>query len=56
MDYTWPSVYVAYLFFFFLMGGALYFFFRSLHQGYFGPNAEEPKYRMLHDEEVPDGK
>ena len=36
--------------------GALYFFFRSFRQGYFGPNSEDPKYRMLHDEEVPHGK
>jgi len=56
MDYTWPSVYVAYLLFFFFLGGALYFFFRSFRQGYFGPNSEDPKYRMLVDEEVPSGK
>lgn len=56
MDYTWPSVYVAYMLFFFFLGGAIYFFFRSLSQGYFGPDSEDPKYRMLNDEEALHGK
>lgn len=54
-DYTWPSVYLAYLMFAILAGGAGYFFFRSLKQGYLDGRSEDPKYRMLEDEEVPRG-
>ncbi len=53
-DYTYPSVYFAYLFFLLLAGGAAFFFFRSLRDGYLGRGSEEPKYRMLEDE--PDDK
>jgi len=49
-DYTYPSVYFSYLLFLLLAGGALYFFIRSLKDGYLGPNSEEPKYRMLKDD------
>ena len=49
-DYTFQSVYFAYFLFVLLAGGALYFFIRSLKDGYLGPNSEEPKYRMLQDE------
>ncbi len=49
-DYTYPSVYFAYFLFFLLAGGALYFFIRSLKDGYLGPDSEEPKYRMLQDD------
>lgn len=50
IDYTYPSVYLAYGLFAILAGGAVYFFIRSLKDGYLGPNSEEPKYRMLEDE------
>jgi len=49
-DYTYPSVYFSYFLFLLLAGGALYFFVRSLKDGYLGPNSEEPKYRMLRDD------
>lgn len=49
-DYTYPSVYFAYLLFVVLAGGALYFFIRTIKDGYLGPNSEEPKYRMLEDD------
>lgn len=50
MDYTWPSVYFAYVFFalMFLLAG--YFFVRTLRDGYFGKHSEDVKYRMLEDE------
>jgi len=48
-DYTYPSVFFSYFLFFLLAGGALYFFIRSLKDGYLGHNSEEPKYRMLKD-------
>lgn len=49
-DYTYQSVYFAYFLFALFAGGALYFFFRSLKDGYLGPNSEEPKYRMMRDD------
>jgi len=49
-DYTYPSVVFSYFLFLLLAGGALYFFIRSLKDGYLGPNSEEPKYRMLRDD------
>jgi len=49
-DYTYPTIYFSYFLFALLVGGALYFFIRSLKDGYLGPNSEEPKYRMLRDD------
>ena len=49
-DYTWQSVYFSYLLFAVLAVGAVYFFVRSLKDGYLGRNSEEPKYRMLEDD------
>jgi hypothetical protein len=49
-DYTYQSVYFAYLLFALVAGGAVFFFVRSLKDGYLGPNSEEPKYRMLEDD------
>lgn len=56
MDYTYPSVFFAYFLFFLFLCGALYFFVRSFRDGYWGPDAEESKYRMLNDEEMDHGK
>ncbi|MDR3773551.1 MAG: hypothetical protein P4L26_09410 [Terracidiphilus sp.] len=49
-DYTWQSVYFSYLLFAVLAGGAVFFFIRSVKDGYLGPNSEGPKYRMLEDD------
>jgi hypothetical protein len=49
-DYTWQSVYFAYLLFVLFASGAVYFFIRTVKSGYLGPNSEEPKYRMLKDD------
>jgi hypothetical protein len=49
-DYTYQSVYFAYFIFFLMAGGALFFFLRSIKDGYLGSNSEEPKYRMLRDD------
>ena len=35
-DYTWQSVYFAYLLFALFAGGAVYFFIRSIKSGYLG--------------------
>jgi hypothetical protein len=48
-DYTYPSVFFSYFLFFLLAGGALFFFIRSLKDGYLSHDSEEPKYRMLKD-------
>ena len=49
-DATYQSVFFSYFLFVLLAGGALFFFIRSLKDGYLGPNSEEPKYRMLRDD------
>jgi len=49
-DYTYPSVYFSYFFFLLLVGVAVYFCIRSIKDGYWGRESEEPKYRMLQDE------
>ncbi len=50
-DATYVSVYFSYFLFFLLAGGAVFFFIRSLKDGYLGSDSEEPKYRMLQDDE-----
>jgi hypothetical protein len=49
-DYSYPSVYFSYFLFALFAGGAVFFFIRSLRDGYLGPNSEAPKYRMLEDD------
>lgn len=49
-DYSYPSVYFSYFLFALFAGGAVFFFIRSLKDGYLGRNSEEPKYRMLLDD------
>jgi hypothetical protein len=53
-DYTWPSVYFAYLFFTLSALLALFFFIRSWKDGYWGEHCEEVKYRVF-DGEVDHG-
>jgi hypothetical protein len=53
-DYAYPSVFLSYLLFFLSTVVAVIFCVRSLKDGYWGPDAEEPKYRMLADEEAED--
>jgi hypothetical protein len=55
-DYVYPSVFFAYFFFFLALVVALFFFFRTCKDGYWGQEAEEAKYRMLADEDEPDGQ
>lgn len=50
-DATYVSIYFSYFLFFLLAGGAVFFFIRSLKDGYLGSGSEEPKYRMLKDDE-----
>ena len=50
MDYTWPSVYFAYLFFFIMFCLAVFFFVKTAKDGYWGKDGEDIKYRMLDDD------
>ena len=52
-DYTWPSVYFAYLFFALCVAFAVYFFARSFRDGYWGDKGEEPKFQMFEDDDTP---
>jgi hypothetical protein len=52
MDYTWPSVYFAYLFFALMFGLFVFLFARSIRDGYFSKSGEDVKYHMF-EEEVP---
>ena len=49
-DYTSPSVYFSYLFFFICLGLAVYFFARSVKDGYWKRVGEEIKYRMFDED------
>ena len=51
MDYTYPSVFFAYLLFILVSAGSVYFFLRSRKDGYWGDSSEEPKYRMMQDDD-----
>lgn len=46
-DYTYPSVYFAYLFFALMFLLAVYFFIKTLKDGYWGEHSEDVKYRMF---------
>jgi hypothetical protein len=48
-------VYFANFLFFLLVIGAGVFFFRSLKDGYWGKDSEEPKYRMMEDDSHSNG-
>jgi hypothetical protein len=50
-DYTYPSVYFSYLFFFLSLAVAVYFFFRTRRDGYWGAQGEEPKYHLFDDDD-----
>jgi hypothetical protein len=46
-DYTWPSVYFAYLFFTISLVLAVFFFIRSLKDGYWKKESENIKYQVF---------
>jgi len=49
-DYTWPSVYFAYLFFTISLGVGIFFFVRSWKDGYWNKSGEQIKYCVFEDE------
>lgn len=56
-DYTWPSVYFAYLFFFLMFGLAVYFCIRTAKAGYWGRDGEAVKQHVFLEDENPlDGR
>jgi hypothetical protein len=50
-DYVYPSIFLAYLMFFIFLAGAIFFLVKSLRHGYWGEHGEDPKYRMLADDD-----
>ena len=55
-DYSYPGIFFSYLLFAIFLAGGLYFFTRSIRDGYWGDRSEDAKFRMLHDDEVTDGR
>lgn len=51
-DYVYPSVFLAYLMFFLCFAGAVFFLIRSRKDGYWGKESEDPKHRMLADDDA----
>lgn len=51
-DYSYPSIFLAYFMFFLFVVGAAFFLARSARHGYWGSHSEEPKYRMLADDDA----
>lgn len=50
-DYTWPSVYFAYLFFTLMSGLAIYFCIRTIKAGYWGPEGEAVKHQVFYEDD-----
>jgi len=46
-DYTWPSVYFAYFFFFLCLVLAVFFFIRSMKDGYWSKDGERIRYQVF---------
>ncbi|HLP31797.1 MAG: hypothetical protein H6P99_532 [Holophagaceae bacterium] len=52
MDFTYPSIYFAYLFFALMAGLAVFFFIRSRRDGYWGEKGEDAKFHVFEDDET----
>jgi len=55
-DYVYPGIFLSYFLFFLFLAGGIFFFVRSLRDGYWGKHAEDVKYIMMKDEEEPPGE
>ena len=51
MDYTYPSVFFAYLFFGLMAGLAVFFFVKTLRDGYWSEHGEDVKHHVFADGE-----
>ena len=49
-DFSWPSVYFAYLFFAILFGLAAYFLMKTRRDGYWNEHSEDAKFHMLKED------
>jgi hypothetical protein len=52
-DYVYPSIFFSYFLFFLFLAGGIFFFIRSLRDGYWGSNSEDVKYIALADDHEP---
>jgi hypothetical protein len=50
MDYTYPSVFFAYLFFALCAGLAAFFFAKTVKDGYWGARGEDVKYTVFDED------
>jgi hypothetical protein len=53
MDQTYPSIYFAYLFFALMAGLAVFFFAKTIRDGYWGAHGEDVKQHVFADDEHP---
>jgi hypothetical protein len=51
MDYMYPSIFLAYFLFAVLTLLTLFWLVHTWKAGYWGRNSEEPKYRMMQDDD-----
>jgi hypothetical protein len=51
-DYVYPSIFFSYFLFFLFLVGGIFFFVRSIRDGYWGHHSEDAKFRMLNDDSV----
>ena len=49
-DYTYPSVFFAYLFFALCVALAAFFFAKTVKDGYWGPSGEDVKYTVFDED------
>jgi len=52
-DYVYPSIFFCYFLFFLFLVGAIFFFVRSVRDGYWGEHGEDVKYQMMQDDHAP---
>jgi hypothetical protein len=50
VDYTYPSIYFAYIFFALMFLLAVYFCLKTARDGYWGKHGEDVKYDVLDDQ------
>lgn len=55
-DYVYPSIFFSYFLFFLFLVGGIFFFVRSFRDGYWGNHSEDPKIRMLDDDNVTESR
>lgn len=55
-DYVYPSIFFSYFLFFLFLTGGIFFFVRSLRDGYWGKHGEDVKYIVMKDDEESPGE